>query len=356
MSSRHTDTRQHILDTGNRIIAAKGFSCVGLAELLQASDVPKGSFYHYFKSSEAFGQALLQDYFDNYLGQLDTLFGTPGLDGRTQLLALFRPVAQHPGAGDRNEQKCLVVKLGAEVADLSEAMWLTLRDGTDRIIGRLADCVESGVADGSLPALEPCPRHARCTSSGSAPACWPSCTATKARSSMPGRPPSICSNPDFFARTLDDQSNFIPEAADTAAQGADMLNFDYYNPTRIVFGKDSIARLDELVPAGRPRAGAVRRRQRRTQRHPGRGRGRARRTYRAALRRHRTQPGLRDPDGRGRADPPREARLPARRRRRLRHRRHQVRRRSGRTTSANRGPSSRPVASTSPRPCRWAVC
>ena len=28
-----------------------------------------------------------------------------------------------------------------------------------------------------------------------------------------------------------------------------MLNFDYYNPTRIVFGKDSIARIDKLVPA-----------------------------------------------------------------------------------------------------------
>jgi len=28
-----------------------------------------------------------------------------------------------------------------------------------------------------------------------------------------------------------------------------MLNFDYYNPTRIVFGKDSIAHIDELVPA-----------------------------------------------------------------------------------------------------------
>lgn len=27
-----------------------------------------------------------------------------------------------------------------------------------------------------------------------------------------------------------------------------MLNFDYYNPTRIVFGRDSIARLQELVP------------------------------------------------------------------------------------------------------------
>ncbi|MDD2464912.1 MAG: iron-containing alcohol dehydrogenase [Desulfobulbus sp.] len=28
-----------------------------------------------------------------------------------------------------------------------------------------------------------------------------------------------------------------------------MLNFEYYNPTRIVFGKDRIARLDRLVPA-----------------------------------------------------------------------------------------------------------
>lgn len=157
MSSRHTDTRQHILDTGNRIIAAKGFSCVGLAELLQASDVPKGSFYHYFKSKEAFGEALLQDYFDNYLGQLDTLFGTPGLDGRTQLLRYFGQWRSTQGRESCDEQKCLVVKLGAEVADLSEAMRLTLRDGTDRIIGRLADCVSSGVADGSLPALDPLP-------------------------------------------------------------------------------------------------------------------------------------------------------------------------------------------------------
>ena len=28
-----------------------------------------------------------------------------------------------------------------------------------------------------------------------------------------------------------------------------MQNFDYYNPTRIVFGQGSITRLDELVPA-----------------------------------------------------------------------------------------------------------
>jgi TetR/AcrR family transcriptional repressor of nem operon len=45
MTVRHDNTRQHILDTGQRIIAGKGFSSVGLNEILQASGVPKGSFY-----------------------------------------------------------------------------------------------------------------------------------------------------------------------------------------------------------------------------------------------------------------------------------------------------------------------
>ena len=156
MTTRHTDTRQHILCTGKHIIAAKGFSSVGLAELLQASEVPKGSFYHYFKSKELFGQALLEDYFTDYLAQLDTLLQTPGLSGRDRLLRYFEQWSTTQ-ADECGEQKCLVVKLSAEVSDLSEAMRLTLRDGTERVIARLAQCAADGVEDGSLAAAEPLP-------------------------------------------------------------------------------------------------------------------------------------------------------------------------------------------------------
>ena len=154
MTTRHTDTRQHILCTGKQIIAAKGFSSVGLAELLQASAVPKGSFYHYFKSKELFGQALLEDYFTDYLARLDTLLQTPALSGRERLLRYFEQW-RTTQADDCDEQKCLVVKLSAEVSDLSEAMRLTLRDGTERVIARLAQCVADAVEDGSLAAVEP---------------------------------------------------------------------------------------------------------------------------------------------------------------------------------------------------------
>jgi len=153
MNIRHDNTRQHILDTGNRIIAGKGFSSVGLNEILKTAGVPKGSFYHYFESKEQYGQALIEDYFTRYLAGIDELFQADGASGRQRLMRYWQRWLNSQTDGCA-EQKCLVVKLSAEVADLSDAMRITLRDGTDQVVARLAAMIETGVDDGSLPKLE----------------------------------------------------------------------------------------------------------------------------------------------------------------------------------------------------------
>ena len=154
MKPAHADTRQHILDTGNRIMASKGFSAVGLNEILQAAEVPKGSFYHYFKSKEQFGQALLESFFAGYLAHIDSLFERPDQSARERLLAYWQQwqATQCPGGDD---QPCQVVKLSAEVSDLSEPMRLALQDGTNRVTARLAQVIRAGQADGSMPVLDP---------------------------------------------------------------------------------------------------------------------------------------------------------------------------------------------------------
>lgn len=156
MNVRHDNTRQHLLDTGHRIIAGKGFSSVGLNEILTAAGVPKGSFYHYFESKEQYGQALLEDNFTRYLGGIDDLLkAKPGSgSGRERLIGYWQQWLDAQCA-DCSEQKCLVVKLAAEVADLSDAMRITLRDGTEQIVARIAALIEAGIADGSLPVLPP---------------------------------------------------------------------------------------------------------------------------------------------------------------------------------------------------------
>lgn len=154
MNARHDNTRQHILETGQRIIVGKGFASVGLNEILTSAGVPKGSFYHYFESKEQYGEALLQDYFDHYLVDLDGLFAASAITAKERLMCYWQRWLDKQ-LDSCNEQQCLVVKLAAEVSDLSDAMRVTLRDGTDQIIARLARLIEAGVADASIPALDP---------------------------------------------------------------------------------------------------------------------------------------------------------------------------------------------------------
>jgi TetR/AcrR family transcriptional repressor of nem operon len=144
-----SDVRANILAVGQRIMSGKGFSAVGLNEILTEAKVPKGSFYHYFNSKDAFGEALLSSYFEDYLADLDNVMDQPGLTMAQRLLNYFDLWRANQSFLDC-QGKCLAVKLAAEVADLSEAMRGVLNQGTSAIIARLADAIERGVDDGSL--------------------------------------------------------------------------------------------------------------------------------------------------------------------------------------------------------------
>ena len=144
-----SETRTSILAAGQRLMAGKGFSAVGLNEILTETGVPKGSFYHYFASKDAFGEALLDRYFDDYLSGMDDTLRRPGLTMAQRLLNYFQDWQEAQSFLDC-QGKCLAVKLGAEVADLSEPMRLALKQGTAGITSRLARAIESGVSEGSL--------------------------------------------------------------------------------------------------------------------------------------------------------------------------------------------------------------
>ena len=101
-------------------------------------------------------QALLQDYFEYRLVAMEALLGAVGPSGRERLIGYWQQWLDSQ-CDECTEQKCLVVKLAAEVADLSDAMRLTLRDGTDRVIARIARVIDDGIADDSLPALDALP-------------------------------------------------------------------------------------------------------------------------------------------------------------------------------------------------------
>ncbi|MFK0121596.1 TetR/AcrR family transcriptional regulator [Streptomyces sp. NPDC090994] len=149
MSVTKAETRQVILDTARRIVATKGYSAVGINEILAAAGVPKGSFYHHFSSKDAFGEAMMQSYFDDYLATLDGIAADKGKRPAEQLMAYWQNFYDTQAADDC-QGGCLVVKIGAEIADLSDAMRTATKAGTTAIVDRLEQMITNGLADGSV--------------------------------------------------------------------------------------------------------------------------------------------------------------------------------------------------------------
>ena len=140
-------TRSRILTEGRALVLANGFGGLGLTELLAASSVPKGSFYYYFASKEAFGCAMLNDYVADYLTALDAIIARP--EPAAQRLNSFFSAALGGEAGSMAD-RCLVVKLAAEIADLSEDMRHVLDQGVNAVCDRLAALLRAGIEDGSI--------------------------------------------------------------------------------------------------------------------------------------------------------------------------------------------------------------
>ncbi|WP_089604729.1 TetR/AcrR family transcriptional regulator [Acinetobacter piscicola] len=149
-SNKSEATRKHILDTSFELVLHKGFVGVGLQEILKACDVPKGSFYYYFASKEAFGCALLEQYIHDYKAKIEQIWLQTDGSAYARLMALWQAWIEDPIHGGWAEN-CLIVKLAAEVSDLSEDMRKILNFGVTKLTERVASLLHEGQQEGSIP-------------------------------------------------------------------------------------------------------------------------------------------------------------------------------------------------------------
>jgi TetR/AcrR family transcriptional repressor of nem operon len=115
--SAQGETREILLRAGVAILTEKGFSATGLDEILQSASVPKGSFYYYFDSKEAFGAQLIRHYADYFARRLDRFFSNKARRPLDQLKD-FIADAEAGMARYAYRRGCLVGILGQEMGAL----------------------------------------------------------------------------------------------------------------------------------------------------------------------------------------------------------------------------------------------
>ncbi|MCL7940824.1 TetR/AcrR family transcriptional regulator [Halomonas sp. ATCH28] len=153
------DTRAALIRSGLEVLTEQGFSASGIDGILRRVGVPKGSFYYYFDSKEAFGRAVMAHYGAYFANKLDRHL----LDASRQPLERLAAFVTDARAGmERHHFRrgCLVGNLGQEAGRLPEGYreWLraTLGDWQQRV----ARCLREAQAAGELSAQADCDRLA----------------------------------------------------------------------------------------------------------------------------------------------------------------------------------------------------
>ena len=97
----------------------QGYHGTGIKEILDTVQVPKGSFYNYFGSKEAFAAEAITHYIEPFIDRLTTHLQDPQIDGLTALKNYYEElISEIEQAGYKGG--CLLGNLMGEIGDTSE--------------------------------------------------------------------------------------------------------------------------------------------------------------------------------------------------------------------------------------------
>jgi TetR/AcrR family transcriptional repressor of nem operon len=136
-------TKVSLLDAGVAIMVTKGYNNTGIQEVLEATGVPKGSFYYYFDSKEDFAIQIIEHFDQKQTEQLKVFLDNQKHNPVERLKA-YCNAGRKALKENQCRNGCLVGNLSQEMADQSEVLRAKLEEVLSRWRGRFAQCIKEG--------------------------------------------------------------------------------------------------------------------------------------------------------------------------------------------------------------------
>lgn len=150
---KRIDGREQLLNAGVAALHSKGFNGCGVQEITGAAGVPKGSFYNYFESKEAFSAEVLEHYWEQGAQKNLAVLSDESIPALVRLKTYFSQRADVHAAG-HYERGCMIGNLATEVTGQSRLVRDRLAGlfaGWVRVVGNcVREAQQNGEIDGEM--------------------------------------------------------------------------------------------------------------------------------------------------------------------------------------------------------------
>lgn len=136
-------TIDNILEVGTDLILKNGYNNVGLNKILETANIPKGSFYYYFKNKEDFGIQVIKFYSQNSLTFLNSYLMDDSKKPKERIISFFEDM-QNVYIQKEFKEGCLLGNCSLELSDMSEAFSHSVANE----LNKWQDCFEKCIQEG----------------------------------------------------------------------------------------------------------------------------------------------------------------------------------------------------------------
>lgn len=142
------DTREILIEEGVKAFLARGFEGIGIQPILSGAGVPKGSFYNFFPSKEAYAIAVIDAYAERYAAVRRASFAAAGspLQRLRRYFEALEAKMEQPG----ETAGCLYGVLSQTSAPHSRALRVRLKSAFADWRDTMTDLLDEARASGEL--------------------------------------------------------------------------------------------------------------------------------------------------------------------------------------------------------------
>ena len=146
------ENKQHIIRKGLKALYQKGYNATGVQEIANAAEIPKGSFYNYFKNKEDFAVEAMRLFTERELELMSQILLDDSLPPVERIKQLYQNKIEYLSTKGHFSLGCFLCNITLEMADVSETIAVEAARCFKKEYAPLLACLEQAQEEGSLAA------------------------------------------------------------------------------------------------------------------------------------------------------------------------------------------------------------
>ena len=155
------ENKEKLIDAAAGLFLRQSYQGTGVAEILRATGLSKGAFYHFFPSKEDLGLAVVARQSDMIFAHWSKTLNNDAISAPERLELLLGAIGRRVAAGHFSFG-CPLGTMAQEMASLSDPLRQALMDAMIRLEGLLAECIKGGQDRNEITQILPADELARC--------------------------------------------------------------------------------------------------------------------------------------------------------------------------------------------------